>query len=163
MALAAEPDPLPVVDAGRHLDRERALLDDAAGTVARLARVLDHAPAAAAAAARLGAHELAEDRVRDLLEPAAAAAGGAGDGLGARLRAGALARRAGDGDLERHLARDPARGLDQLELDLRRDIRAAGGAALPTREAEEVVAEERGEEVAERAEVEARRREPPAA
>src|SRR6185436_3443893 len=35
MSLAADPDPLAVVDAGRHRDSERALLDYAAGAVAR--------------------------------------------------------------------------------------------------------------------------------
>ena len=73
-----------------------------------------------------------------------------------------LAGRAGDGDAERHVARDAARGLDELDLDLGGDVRAARGAA-PAADAEEVVAEERGEEVAERPEVEARGREAAAA
>src|SRR5262249_41273772 len=61
----------------------------------------------------------------------------------------ALAVLAGDGDLERHVAPRALRGLDELDLDARGEIGAAG--APP---AEQVVAEEGGEEVGEAAEVE---------
>jgi hypothetical protein len=86
----------------------------------------------------------------------AAAAAGGGDGLvpGSAPEPSHVAQ---DGDLKRHIARDPARGLD-VELDLRRDIRAAGSAALPTREPKR--SSPKNAEVAERAEVEARRRKP---
>ena len=57
-----------------------------------------------------------------------------------------------DGDLERHLDLLAARRLDELDLDLRADVCAA--ATRPAAGAEEVVAEERREEVAEIAEVE---------
>ena len=72
-------------------------------------------------------------------------------------------RLARDGDLRTGTSLVvPARGLDELDLDLGRDVGAAR-AAVPAAGAEQVVAEERGEEVAEVAEVEAARREPAAA
>ena len=61
VSLTRDPDPLPVVDPGRDLHVERALLDDPAGAAAVLAGMLDHLSGAGAAGARLGADELAED------------------------------------------------------------------------------------------------------
>jgi hypothetical protein len=73
------------------------------------------------------------------------------DDVRPRLRAAAPAARARDRDLERHVALDTRRRLDQLDLDDRAQIGAAGP-ARPS--AEQVVAEERAEEIRQRAEVE---------
>jgi len=58
--------------------------------------------------------------------------------------------RARDGDLERHPPADAGRRLGKLDLDARDHVRAASATAG----AEQVVAEKRGEEIRERAEVE---------
>ena len=58
-----------------------------------------------------------------------------------------------DGRLERHLARDPAGRLDELDLDRRREVGAAGAAAPGATAEQDVVAEEGREEVGEVAEV----------
>src|SRR4029453_2192951 len=145
--LAADPDALTVVDSGRDLHRERALLDHAAGTVARAARVLDHPAGATATAAGARPDELPEDGVRDLLEPAAAPARGTGHSCGPGLGAAARAGPARDGDPERDVALDPPRRLNELDLDLGRDVGAPGGTAPARADAEKVVAEERREEV----------------
>src|SRR5581483_3668031 len=78
VTLAAEPDPLAVVDARRDLNRELPLLQHPAGAVAGRARMLDDAADTCAARAGLRPDELAEDGVGDGLQPARAAAGGAG-------------------------------------------------------------------------------------
>src|SRR5262249_34446537 len=72
------------------------------------------------------------------------------------LRAGAAARAARDGDLERHGLRRPASGLDELDLDLGQEVGAAS-ALRPPRAAEQVLAEEGGEQVADAPEIEVRR------
>src|SRR5581483_3904819 len=160
MALARDADPLAVVDSGRDLDVELPLLHRATGAAALLARRLDDATGAVAARAGRGADELAEDAARHLLEPPAPAARRALDRAGARLGAAPLAGVARDGHLERHLLGDSGRGLDELDLDLCADVRAAPGTACA--DAEQIVAEEGGEQVAEVAQVEGRR-EPAAA
>ena len=76
----------------------------------------------------------------------------------ARLGAVASAARARDGDVERDVAARPRRCLDELDLDLRRDVARRGPGAAPAG-AEEVVAEERREEIGQAAEVELRRAE----
>src|SRR6185503_12601976 len=99
--------------------------------------------------------ELAEHRSRDVLHAARTRAGRTPLGLGARLGAGAAARRTGDADRKRDLALRPVRGLDEVDLDLGDRVRAAGTPpAAP--DAEEVVAEEGREEIGEAAEVECR-------
>src|SRR5581483_5413381 len=160
VTLAPDPDALPVMDPGRDLHAQLALLDHASGAVARRTGVLDDLTRAAAAAAALRADELAEDRVRDFLEAPGPTAHRAGAGRRPRLGARAAARRAGDCDPERDLPLDPARGLDQLDLDLGAHVAAARRTARLRADAEQLVAEE---EVAERAEVEARRGEAAAA
>ena len=100
--LAGEADPLAVVDAGRDVDLELALLERAPRAVARLARMLDDAAGAAALRAGRLADELAEDAARDLLEPAGPAAALTGDdvraGSGAVAAAGLAGGRQLDGD-----------------------------------------------------------------
>src|SRR5262249_52279401 len=131
--------------------------------VARLARVLDDTTRAAAAAARLRAHELSEDGVRNLLDAAGTSADGALDRIGTGFRTGSLACSAGHCDAKRGPAPDAARGIAQIAPPLRCDVGAAGRASRPASDSEQVVAEERGEQIAERSEVEGRRREAPAA
>ena len=129
MALAAEPDALAVMDSGRDLDRERPLLDDPARAAALGARLLDPAARAGARRAGLRADELAEDAARHLLQPSGSAAGRAGRDLAAGLRAVPAAARAGHSRLERHLARDAVRRLDEVDLDRRGEVGAARAAA----------------------------------
>src|SRR5581483_12060849 len=100
---------------------------------------------------RLRSHELAEDAAGDVLHAAGPAAGRARAHRRAGLGAVALAVRAGDGNLERHVARRPGGRLGQLDLDRRGEIRAARAAP------EQIVAEERREQVGEAAEVEVAR------
>ena len=151
MTLAADADLLPVVDARRNRHREPSLLDVAARAVTRGARGRHDAPCAPTARTRLGSHELAEHAPRDLLHAAGAVARGtcgrACPGLGA-VPAAALA---GDADPEGDVSRRAARSLDELDVYLGRDVRAT---CAPPAAAEEVVAEERGEDVRQAAEVE---------
>src|SRR5947207_5161835 len=84
-AFAGEADARAVLDAGRHIDRERALARDAAGARAVRARIVDHLTAALTGDA--GAFEREEAlRVAHL---AGAAAGRTRLRLGAGLRAAA--------------------------------------------------------------------------
>ena len=164
VSLAGQPDPLPVVDSGRDVDLERPLLDRPAGASAFAARVLDHASAPAARRAGGGPDELAEDAARDLLEATAATAAGARRRSRPRLDAFAAAAPARDRHLDGHLHLDAARGLGELDGHLGGDVGTARSpASAPTGAAEQVLAEERREEVAEVSEVEVRRREPPGA
>ena len=153
VALAADPDLLAVVDAGGNRDVEPALGDLPAAAVAFDARRRDEVAGAAALRARRRAHELAEHAARHLLHATAAAARRARDRRRPGLGAVAVAAVAGDADLERDVALDAARRLDELDLDLGGDV----GAARPPRppaDPEEVVAEERREDVGEVPEVE---------
>ncbi len=59
-----------------------------------------------------------------------------------------------DGDLVRHLPLDALRRLDELDLELGPDVRATSCAAAASAGAEQVVAEERREEVVQVGEVE---------
>ena len=158
MPLTGKADALAVVDPGRYLDLQLAPVDHASRAVARLARMLDDLATAAALRARLRAHELPEDPARDLLKAARPLAAGASRHAGARLDAVAAAGGARDGHIERHANRDAGRCVDELDLHLGRDI----GTALTrraSRSPEDVVAEERAEQIAEAADVEVRRRE----
>src|SRR5439155_25509710 len=157
MAAARQADPLAVVDPGRDLDGERALLDDAARAPAVAARLLDPPAGAAALGAALGADELPEEAARDLLQPSGAAARRARRDLAAGFGARATAARALDRHVVGDLARHAAGGLHELDLDLCGNVGTAAAAA--TRASEEIVAEERGEQVGEAAEVDAAGRE----
>ena len=154
MTLAVDADPLAVVDPGRDVDVELALLQRAPGAVAVLARMLDDLPAATAVGARLRADELAEHAARDLVQPAAALTAVARDRRRARLDDVAVAGLAVHRDLDRHLDLLSMRRVDERDHDLRRDVGAALPAACARAAAEEVVAEERREQVAEIPEVE---------
>src|ERR1019366_8494563 len=80
-----------------------------------------------------------------------AAARRAGRHVAAGLGAVAVAMRARHRDLERHVTRRSACCFDELDLDRRGEISAARDAA------EQIVAEERREEIGEAAEVEVAR------
>ena len=155
MALAAEADPLAVVDARRGSSTSSRRSSSTRPAPSQLgARRLDLAAGAAAGRARLRADELAEDAARHLLQPPDAAAGRARRHLAAGLGAVAVAVRARDRDLERHLAASfPSRPRRARSRPSRRDRRRASGRAP----AEQVVAEERREEIGEAAEVEVAR------
>ena len=119
-----------------------------------LARVLDDLPAPATVRARVGADELAEDAPRHLVQATAPFAARTGQRLGAGLDAVAAADLAGDRHLERHLDLRPACRSDELDLDLGSDVCAALLRGAARSAAEDVVAEECGEEIAEAAHVE---------
>src|SRR5687768_10364119 len=61
-----DPDPLPVLDPGRHVDLPGAALRGPPGPLAALAGLLGDLAVAAAAIAGGGAHDLAEDAAGDL-------------------------------------------------------------------------------------------------
>src|SRR5438045_4208676 len=88
---------------------------------------------------------------RGTAAPKRASGRGTGGHVGPRLGAVAAAVRAGRRDAERHLALRAARGVDELDLDLGRQVRAATATGTA---ADEVVAEEGGKQVREAAEVE---------
>src|SRR3954447_8038250 len=150
---AGQADLLAVVDPRRDLDRQRPLLDDAAGAATLGARPLDPAAGAGARRAGLGADELAENAPRHLLQPPGAVARRAGRDLASRFRAAASAVRAGHGCLERDLARHAVGGLDELDLHGRHEIGTARAATTTAGAEDHVVAEEGREEVGEVAEV----------
>src|SRR5207302_150694 len=99
--------------------------ENASRTTAFLARVLDVASRPAARRARLGADELAEHASRHLPEAAAAAAGGTRAHLRAGLGAIACTAPTRDRNLERNRTRRPGRRLAEIDLHVRRDVRAA--------------------------------------
>ena len=156
MALPAQADALAVVDSRRDLDLDPALLGLAAGARAILARRLDDLAAAPALRAGLRADDLAEEGVGDGLQPARPAAARARRPRRARRGAGAVAGRAVDHRGERDRALGALGRFRELDLDLGEDVRTAGRASRrpAAQSAEEIVAEECREEVAEVAEVE---------
>src|SRR5581483_10049227 len=121
LALALEADLRPVLDAGLDLDRVRAQPALAAGAVALRARLLDHG--AVAAAARAGGRE--REQALALGLDAASVALGADDGSRSRLRAGAAALGARDGQLDRHLRLGALERVLEGEAHLRLHVRAA--------------------------------------
>src|SRR5207247_10474478 len=143
VALSGDANPLAVVDSGGDLHVEVPLGEHPPVASADATRLLDHAPGAPAARAGLRAHELAEERPRDLLQAAASRACGTRDRARARLRAGSAAGFAGGGDLERDVLRRAVGRLHQVDPDLRPDIRTSVTATALG--AEEVIAEEGSE------------------
>src|SRR6266566_6658027 len=161
MTFAGQPDSLPVVDARGYLDLDVALLEHAAGAVAFLARLLDELPGAVARRTCPGAHEFAEDAARDLTDAAVAPTGRAGADLRLRLGAVSSATLARNRNAEWHVALGSRRHLRQVDLDPCGDVGAAR--PPPPSPAEQVIAEECGEEIREAAEVERGRLEAAAA
>ncbi len=122
--------------------------------VAGLAEVGDDPAATAAARTCLSPHELAEHGLRHLLDAPRAAALGARRRRRARGRAAPATRRAGRRDAQRHLQGRSPRCIEEVDLHLGEHV--AASAPRARRPTEEVVAEERREEVGEAAEVEVR-------
>src|SRR4051794_456134 len=151
VTLAAQANPLAVVDPRRDRYLEPSLLEHPAVAVADAARRLDLPAGPSAGRARLGADELAEDASGHLLKPSGASAGRARRDLASRLGPVAVAVRAGDRDLERHLAARAGGGVDEVDLDGGGEI---GAARSRSSSAEDVLAEERGEEIGQAAEIE---------
>src|SRR5439155_8775342 len=139
-----------------------AFLDHPAGAAALLAGPVDQLPGAAARRARAGADEFAENAARYLADASAPAA--ARTGANGRIGLGAVAAAVvtGDRDAERDLALRARCHLGQVDLDAGGDVGAAGP-PHPSSDAEEVVAEEGGEEIREAAESERARLEAAAA
>src|SRR4029450_9612400 len=134
MAFAGEPNPPPVVDAGRDLDLWPPLLEHLAGALAIPARMLDHATGAAAGRTGLRPDELAEGAAGDPLEATLSLAGRADGDVGPRLDTCRITAPARHGDLKRDLALRPARCFHELDLDLGGDIGAACSRAHRGRE-----------------------------
>ena len=159
VSFARDSDALAVVDSGGDVDARLPRLDRPPRAVAVGARVLDdHAPTVAFRTG-LGADEVAEHAARNVVKPAGAFATRAGQWLRAGLDAVAAAGLARDRDIERHRNCLAARGFDELDLDLGAEVGAALLRVAADRAPEDAVAEERGEDVAEVAHVELRRRE----
>src|SRR5712692_2081079 len=151
LALAAQPDPRPVLHARRNLDGVALRPPLAAGTAAARARVFDHRAVAAAARARLREPEQA----LALGDDAAAVALGADLRRRARLRPGAAALSAGelerDGDSRLHALERVLERQADLDLDVVASLRAR--LARPAGPAAEAAAEEIAEEAREVAQV----------
>ena len=148
VALAADADALAVVDPRRDLDLERPLLDDAARAVARRCTAARRSGRDRRSARHAcGADELAEDAARDLLEPAGAAARRAGDGRRARARRRCRrsARTAPRPGTARRASTPRAASTSSISTSAATSAPRAGARAPAG--AEEVVAEERREEV----------------
>src|SRR6185312_1146583 len=137
-------------DAGRNLHPDRLVRPAAAAAATDRAGRVDLHPTAAARGAGRGLHELTERGVRHVLDVAAAPAGGAGLGHRPRLRPAPLAAVAGRDDVNVDLAGDAERGLNQGQVDGHGRVAAAG---RPARPSEEVVAEERPEQIGQVGEV----------
>src|SRR5262245_23769267 len=151
MALARDSDALTVMDSRRNLDVHGALLDRSPSAFAGLAGCLDKAAGPATGRARLCADEVTERRARHALEASAPRARRATDRGCSRLEAASLARRARLRDLEHDRVGHATGCFRQLDRHLGADVRAtprapAGG--------EEIVAEERREEIAQASEIE---------
>src|SRR5690606_2871743 len=117
LALCGHLDAGAGVDAGRDVHREGPAAADAALAGAVGARLRDRGAEALAGRARLGGHDLAEERARDPLDHAATAAHLAGADAGTRAAAGSAARAARDGGLDLDLATRAERGLREVEVE----------------------------------------------
>ena len=158
VSLAGDTDALPVVDAGGNVDVELAALERAPCAVALGARMLDDLATALAGRARRRAHELAEHAARDLLQPPGAAQRSHRTGVvpgstpSPLHRAHVAATSNGTATVVPRAASTSSIAIS-APRSAPRWLRPARAAA------EQVVAEERREQVAEPAHVEVRRRE----
>src|SRR5262249_60932657 len=128
LAFTGEPDAGAVLDARRHVDRERALARHAAGPGAVRARIVDHL--AAALAGDAGA--LQGEEALGMPYLAGAAAGRAGLRLGAGLGARAGAGLAGHGGRDADLRGLAAERFLERDLHVVAQIRAALAPAAAT-------------------------------
>ena len=136
-----------------HVHAERLAHGAPSPAFALVAGLLRDLALAAADVAGLLAHQLAERRPADGAQAAGAAAALAGVDRRARLGAVAVAVLAGVHELVGHLGLHPARRLLERDLDLHRLVAALHAARSAAEAAAEgVTAEERVEDVGERAE-----------
>jgi hypothetical protein len=160
VAAPAQADALAVGDARRHVDIERPAADLAPATVAALAGRLGGAPLAAADVAGDLPDDLPERRARHRLQDACAAAALARDDRRPGLGAVAVTDLAAVHRLEAERHRRAARGIGERDLGADGDVGAlhrahpSGPGPGPGAEApaEAAAAEERLEEVGDRAE-----------
>ena len=154
VTVAADADPLTVVDPRRDLEIERDVLEDPAVSLASWARRLDDPAGAVAARAGPGTDHLSENRPRHLLDATRAGARRAGDRRRARRCPGPAARLARASCPDVDVQGGAGRRGSEIDLDVRSHIGAAGrsrAGAGPA--AEQRLAEERGEDVREAPEV----------
>ena len=150
VAAAADADALALGDPGGHVDRDRVREHLAPAALAARARPLGLLAVAAADVAGDRARHLPERRAADGLQHAVAAAAVAGRDRRAGLGAVAAAALAAVDDLVVDVDRGARRRL--LEVDLDRDLGVAAAARARRPAAEAAAAEERREEVVDRAE-----------
>ena len=151
---AAHTDPLPVVDPRGDVELERRVLERPPVSLAALARRLHDAACPVAARAGSRADDLPEHGAGHLLDDARAATPGARDGRRPRSRPRAAAGLAAARDHDLHVELRTGDRLGEVDLHLRRDVRPTRRPRPRTRRpTEERLAEERGEDVREAAEV----------
>ena len=159
VASARDPDPLPIGDARRHVDRDLGQLDATAPALADVTRLLGDPAVAAAHIAGRGAHQLSERRAlhRPQLAPAAAPLAGLDRSAGLSSVSAAVLTR--HDRFVRDLNRATPRSVRQVDLGGCRDVAALDRSArtaaehVPERAAAEcATAEERFEDVADRSE-----------
>jgi hypothetical protein len=154
VAAAAEADALLVGDPRRHLDLKALAHGAPPAPLALMARLGGDAALTPAGFTRLLAHELAERGARDSPHPSGAVAGRTGLDRRAGLGAVPAAVLAHIHQLVRNLDRLAGGRLGERDLDLHGEVAAldASRAAAPEGGAERVAAEERVEDIGERAE-----------
>ena len=153
LALVRQPDLVALVDPGRDRHPQRPPALRPALAAARLARRLDDPALAAAARAGADVDHLAEHRLADRADLAAAVALRAGRGLGARLGAAAEARVAAEQDRELDLLLGPLDRLLEGDPQVVAEVRARQRPAAPSAaRGRRAAPEERIEDVAEAAE-----------
>src|SRR6185503_725211 len=146
LALAGDPELLPVVDPRG--DVERKLVVTALATLAAASRAqrIDCLARAATPWARRHVHKASEHRLLDLTHLAAPIAGAAGRDLRAGLRAAALAALARLEPRDADRARAALHRVDELDLDLHAQVGAAHRS--PRLASAELATKERLEEIA---------------
>ena len=132
-AAVGESQGRPVLDAGGHLDGERALLHAAPLAAAVAAGVRDHLARAVATRAGDARHHLPEQGLAHPAQLAGPLAVEAGDRLGSRRRAAAGAGGAGDGKADGDLLAAAEDGLGEVQRQS--DLRVRAGLGAPATEA----------------------------
>src|SRR5699024_9185892 len=127
LALAGELDPGAVIDAGRHLDRQRPPGPYPAVAGALRARIRNHTAVSGTGRAGSGGADVTEERPLHVLHLAPAVAGAAGDRLGAGRRPRAGAGGALHGGVHLELAGCPEGGLGELDTQPDQGVLAAPG------------------------------------
>jgi hypothetical protein len=154
---APDTDLLTVVDPLRHVHLEPVLTHDASLAAAVAARLLEDLPSTATLRTRALLDKLAEDVLGHAAHHAAPAARRARSHARLRLRAARLAALARLRDVEWNGDRRSREGFLQVDLHDRLQVRPALRALAAAAGSEEVLAEERGKDVGQAAEVRERR------